>query len=128
MDVKTGDNAGGSLLVWYTNYEGCNLRVVTDVAVSEILDVINVGEEYPLFDPSTGIGMEWYPRSAMDMVEDKHRHRASVANTAKELIDEQLSPIGIVKTGFPIHLLEDARAGDIIETDDPTGVRYVEKP
>ena len=127
-NVATGENTSCTLLVWYTRWKGKNVRVLCNMQISEILGILEVGNAFPLFDPSIGMGDEWYPRSAMDMIEDKHKTRASIANTAKELIIEQLSPIGLVKTWFPAHQLENAESGDILEVDDPNSVRFIEKP
>lgn len=126
-ELKDGENMPVTLLVWYTRFNGKCVRVLTDIRVTKILQILPVGKEFPLIDASVGVGREWYPRSTLDMLEDKHRTRASVANTAKELVDEKLTPIAIAKTGFPVHLLEQAESGSIIEAENPEGIRFLEK-
>lgn len=125
--INIGDNAETTLMVWYTTYEGVKMQVITDVRMEHILEVRDVGRRFPVMDVGIGIGREWYPRSVMDLVADKHERRAEILNTSKALIDEQLSPIYLAKSGFPVGLLEKAESGDVLEVDDVNAVRPLEK-
>lgn len=126
-NLEVWDNSGGVVLIWYTKYSGISIRVMTDLYVSEMYSILELGDEFPLFDPSIDIGEEWYPRSILDMVEDKHRNRANIANTAAEITYEKLNPITLAKTGFPLELLERAEGWDVIEVEDTDSVRFLEK-
>jgi len=91
---------------------------------------VRVVKEFPIEDRSTNVNpIKWYPRSVPDLLEDPHRGKAVVKNSAMEIVREQTKPIYLAKEGsVRLDMLENAEAGDIVEVKgSPDDIRPMTK-
>jgi hypothetical protein len=127
--IAEGDNEDINLMVWYTRYDKKNIRFFSDLSFKKIYKIIVLPGRFPLADRSTGISpVKWYPRSVPDLIEDKHKARANIMNSAMEIIREQEKPIYLSKEGNArLDLFENAESGEIIEVKDINQIKAMEK-